>query len=68
MFIFLLLCTAVSYFAYSIFILSKPDLDDLDRTMALLFGAALSFFTWPFFVIIGLAYLTKKKFFSGVEA
>jgi hypothetical protein len=61
-----ILGAAVSYFGFCLSYMSIQE-DDLDRAMTLIFGAAGCLFAWPFFFIAGLAYLTKKKFFSGVE-
>jgi hypothetical protein len=62
-----ILGVVVSYFGFCLFSMIKLE-DDLDRAMTLIFGAVGCAFAWPFFVIIGLAYFTKKKFFSGVKA
>jgi hypothetical protein len=62
-----ILGAAVSYFGLCLFAMTKQE-DDLDRAMALIFGAAGCVFAWPFFFIAGLAYFTKNKFFSGVKS
>jgi hypothetical protein len=66
-----ILGVVTTYFVFAIYVFCKPlvpyEMDESDRFIQLVMGALGCVVVWPFFVIVGLAYLSKKTFFSGVK-